>query len=90
MNEEALKLYKKSLKIHGGVAKKSTHWKYHVGMPMQVVNSLCRAGYAIEDEDGYTGLDVAGIKQAVEDGSIWDIRNIGVKSIEHICDWLTR
>jgi hypothetical protein len=92
MNPRARDLFERS--YAAAYPPKNKHvsdWIYECGLPTHVVYRLMRRGFCINNEQGLPiSLNVKAIREAVESGKIWRVPNIGVKSIQHICEWLTR
>jgi len=57
------------------------------GLPVRIHYALRRSA-RFGDGISRDGISQDKVYSAVEDGTIWCVRNIGIKSVKVICDWL--
>lgn len=87
----ATDLYNKSLKAHKGKEKTASQ---KIGLSIGILHSLYRGGKTATGKELITGRQPdyvvirENILEAVANGTIWDVRNIGAKSVRVICEWL--
>ena len=78
----AKELYTQSLKGN------RSHFHHIIdGLPTKIYNNLFRAK-CVDGEHGEP-LNKKKVEALILSGKIWDLRNVGAKTVQAVCAWLT-
>jgi hypothetical protein len=96
VDSDALALYALSRKSLAKAKIKTTQESddYTQGLPRNIHNALIRASVYhsprldFRDPEDHSRLSKEKVRDAVMDGTIWDVRLIGAKSVMTLCLWL--
>ncbi len=56
--------------------------------PPRIWNVLARSGFVEKEQGKDAKLNIPKLREAILNGKIWKVRNLGTKTVKFLCEWL--